>query len=151
MGAMASQITDLTIVYSTVHSGADQRKYLNSASLAFVRVIHRSPMSSPHKWPVTRKMFPFDDVIIPPSHLLQKFLHQRLARRLSWWRYRMETFFALLAFCAGNLTVTSEFPSQKSVTRSFDVLICAWTNGSVNNREAGDLRRNRGHYDVTVM
>ena len=43
---------------------ADQRKYQNSASLAFVRGIHRRPVNSPHKWPVTRKMFPFDDVIM---------------------------------------------------------------------------------------
>ena len=64
MGAMASQITSLTIVYSTVYSGADQRKHQSSASLAFVRGIHRWPVYSPHKWPVTRKMFPFDDVII---------------------------------------------------------------------------------------
>ena len=64
MGAMASQITSLTIVYSTVHSGADQRKHQSSASLAFVRGIHRSPVNSPHKGPVTRKMFPFDDVIM---------------------------------------------------------------------------------------
>ena len=41
MGAMASQITSLTIVYSTIHSGADQRKRQSSASLAFVRGIHR--------------------------------------------------------------------------------------------------------------
>ena len=58
------QITSLTIVYSTAYSGADQRKHQSSASLAFVRVIHRSPVKSPHKWPVTRKMFPFDDVIM---------------------------------------------------------------------------------------
>ena len=54
----------LTVVYSTVHSGADQRKHQSSASLAFVRGIHRGPGNSPHKWPVTRKMFPFDDVIM---------------------------------------------------------------------------------------
>ena len=64
MGAMASQITSLTIVYSTVDSGVDQRKHQSSASLAFVRRIHRWPVNSPHKWPVTRKMFPFDDVIM---------------------------------------------------------------------------------------
>ena len=64
MGAMASQITSLTIVYSTVYSGADQRKYQTSASLAFVRGIHRWPLNSPHKGPVARKMFPFDDVIM---------------------------------------------------------------------------------------
>ena len=64
MSPMASQITSLTIVYSTVYSGADQRKHQSSASLAFVRGIHRWPVNSPHKGPVTRKMFPFDDVIM---------------------------------------------------------------------------------------
>ena len=55
MGEIASQITSLTIVYSTVYSDADQRKHQSSASLAFVRGIHRWPMNSPHKWPVTQK------------------------------------------------------------------------------------------------
>ena len=64
MGSMASEITSLTIVYSAVYSGADQRKHQSSASLAFVRGIHRGPVNSPHKGPVTRKMFPFDDVIM---------------------------------------------------------------------------------------
>ena len=64
MGAVASQITSLTIVYSTVDSDVDQRKHQSSASLAFVRGIHRGPVNSPHKWPVTQKMFPFDDVIM---------------------------------------------------------------------------------------
>ena len=64
MGTIASQITSLTIVYATVYSDADQRKHQSSASLAFVWGIHRGPMNSPHKWPVTRKMFPFDDVIM---------------------------------------------------------------------------------------
>ena len=64
MGAIASQITSLTIVYSTVYSGADQSKHQSSASLAFVWGIHRGPVNSPHKWPVTRKMFPLDDVIM---------------------------------------------------------------------------------------
>ena len=64
MGAMASQITSLTIVYSTVYSGGDQRKHHSSASLAFMRGIHRWPVNSPHKWPATWKMFPFDDVIM---------------------------------------------------------------------------------------
>ena len=64
MGRIASQITSLTIVYSIVYSDADQRKHQSSASLAFVRGIHRGPVNSPHKWPVTRKMFPFDDAIM---------------------------------------------------------------------------------------
>ena len=67
MSTMASQITSLTIVYSTVYSGADQRKHQSSASLTFVRGIHRWPVNSPHKGPVMRKMFPFDDVIMQTS------------------------------------------------------------------------------------
>ena len=63
MGAMASQINSLAIVYLTVYSGAGQRKHQSSASLAFVRGIHRIPVNSPHKWPVTRKMLPFHNVV----------------------------------------------------------------------------------------
>ena len=64
MGSLASQITSLTIVCSMVYSGANQSKHQSSASLAFVWGIHRGPVNSPHKGPVTRKMFPFDDVIM---------------------------------------------------------------------------------------
>ena len=64
MSAMASQITSLTIVHSIVYSGTDQRKHQISASLSFVRGIHRWPVNSPHKGPVTRKMLPFDGVIM---------------------------------------------------------------------------------------
>ena len=73
MGAMASQITSLTIVYSAVDLGGDQREYQSSALLVFVREIHRWPVNSLHKRPVTRKMFPFDDVImITHAHTLDK-------------------------------------------------------------------------------
>ena len=61
---MASQIARLTIVYSTVYSGAVQRKHQSSTSQAFVLGIHRLLVNSPHKGPVTRQMSPFDDVII---------------------------------------------------------------------------------------
>ena len=64
MDTMASQITSLTIVYWSVYSGADQRKHQSSASLTFVRGIHRWPVNSPHKWPVIWKMFPFDHIIM---------------------------------------------------------------------------------------
>ena len=64
MGAITSQITSLTLVHSTIYSGADQSKHRCSASLGFVRGIHRWPVNSPHKGPVPRKMFPFDDVIM---------------------------------------------------------------------------------------
>ena len=64
MTMLASQITSLTVVYSIVYSDVNQRKHQSSASLAFVREIHRGPVNFPHKWPVTRKMFPFDDFIM---------------------------------------------------------------------------------------
>ena len=69
MGVMASQITNLPIGYSTVYLVADQRKHQSSASLAFVRGIHRSQVNSPHKRPVMRKMFPFDDVIMMAANV----------------------------------------------------------------------------------
>ena len=72
MGPTASQITSHTIVFSTVCSDADQTKHQSSASLAFARGIHRGPVNSPHKWPVMRKMFPFDDVNM---HLADKNVH----------------------------------------------------------------------------
>ena len=86
---MASQITSLTIVYSTVYSGRS-KKHQSSASLAFVRGIHRWPVNSPHKWPVTRKMFPLDDVImakccafcLDADVLLVIFVNR------IWWLYR---------------------------------------------------------------
>ena len=95
MSTMAPQITSLTIVYSTGYSGSDQRKHQRSASLAFVRGIHRWPVNSPHKWPVTGKMFPFDDVImfcLPTLEVLARcfintFLHTSKAsvtKSLSW-------------------------------------------------------------------
>ena len=64
MDTVASQITSLTIVYSTVWSDAGQGKHQSFELLAFVRGIHRGQVNSPHKGPVTRKMFPFDDVIM---------------------------------------------------------------------------------------
>ena len=78
MGTIASQITSLTIVYSTIYSDADQRKHQSSASLAFVWGIHREPVNSPHKWPVTRKMFPFDDVIM--GHVIMSRCRFHLSR-----------------------------------------------------------------------
>ena len=79
MSSLASQITSLTIVYSIVLSDADQRKHQSSASLAFVRWIHRGPVNSTHKWPVTRKMFPFDDVIMVDSFNSQNPINIRLS------------------------------------------------------------------------
>ena len=96
--AMASQITSLTIVYPTFYSGADQRKQQSSASLAFVRGIHQSLVNSPHKRPVTRKMLPFDDVI-----MLQAICTPRAS--------------SLLTSCYGNAFNIADnpwFPSQRA-------------------------------------
>ena len=71
MGAMASQITSLTIAYSSIYSGADERNYQSSASLAFVRGVHRWPVNSPRKWPVTRKML--DDVIMENTRSIESY------------------------------------------------------------------------------
>ena len=82
MSAVASQITGVTIDYSTVCSGADQRKHQSSASLAFVRGIHRWTVNSPHKGPITRKMFPLSYSRVKP--FLWLFLTWTHAQRLQW-------------------------------------------------------------------
>ena len=64
MSMVVSQITSLTIVYSTVYSGPDQRKHQSSTLLAIPRGIHRWAGNFPHKGPVMWKMFPLDDVIM---------------------------------------------------------------------------------------
>ena len=91
IGTMASQITSLAIVYSSVYSGADQRKRQSSASLTFVRGIHRWPVNYPHKWPVTRKMFPFDGVIILYASIVMGMSHVRKTNveKLHNWSLRM--------------------------------------------------------------
>ena len=80
MGTMAAQITSLAIVYSTFYLGADQSKHQSFASMAFVWGIHRGPVNSPHKWPVTRKMFPFDDVIM----IITSFVVQAISLSVSF-------------------------------------------------------------------
>ena len=69
------------------------------------------------------------------------------------WRHQKETFSALLAHCEGNSPVTGEFPSQRPVSDAqlWWFFTCVWTKGCANNRDAGDLRRHRAHYDVTLM
>ena len=64
MNTMVSQITIVSILNLTVCSGPDQRNHQSSASLALVRGVHGWLVNSPHKGPVTRKWFPFDDVIM---------------------------------------------------------------------------------------
>ena len=101
MSAMASQVTGLTIVYSTVYSVADQRKHQILASLAFARGIHQWPVNSQHKGPVTRKMFLFDDLIMRAS--------TKMAEDIAW------KFFGISRFknyknSRGNKCLTDSFP-----------------------------------------
>ena len=127
MTTIASQITSLTIVYPTFYSCADQSKHQSSASLAFVWGIHRGPVNSPHKGPVTRKMFPFDDVIMKWKHFPRCWPFVRGIRRSA---------------------VNSPHKGQWRGALMFS-LICAWTNAWIINRD--DLKRYRAHYDVTVV
>ena len=159
MGVVASQITTLTIVYSTDYSDADQRKRQSSASLAFVRGIHRGPMNSPHKWPVTRKMFPFDDVIMV-SMQTPKFQVSRLLKDTNEttipiphddvikWKHFLRYWPCVRGIHRS--TVNSPHKGQWRGALMFS-LICVWINGWINNRGAGDLSRYLAHYDVTVM
>ena len=153
IGAMAYQITGISIVCSTVGSGADQRKQQSSASLAFVRGIHRLPVISPHKRPVTRKCFH-----LMTSSCVRLFMSNEFTQGTSlslivwrwcrvgswkwrnigsgncsifiWWRHQIETFPALLAICAGNLPVRGEFPTQSQWRGALTFsLICARING----------------------
>ena len=162
MAATVSLITSLTIVYLTVYSSADQRKHQSSASLAFVQRIHRRPENFPHKWPVTRKMFPFYDVIMHSK----KPLHWYLKSPTAW-----NCFEILFRITTENDDIIKwkHFPRylpfvweiQQSPVNSPDKgrwrralmfpLICTWTNSGVNTRYAADLKRHRAHYEVNVM
>ena len=69
-----------------------------------------------------------------------------------WWRHQMETFSALLAICEGNSPVTGEFPSQRPVTRRFDVFFDLHLIKQLSKQSWGcDLRHHRAHNDVTVI
>ena len=84
MSTIATQITGVSNVCLTVSSSADQRKHQSSASLAFVGGIHKWPLDSPHKGPVTRKMFPFDDVIMFPQWISDCYAMQIVYDGILW-------------------------------------------------------------------
>ena len=109
MGAMTSQITSVSIVYSTVCSGKDQRQHQRSASLAFVRGIHRWPVNSPHKKPVTRNMFPFNDVIMHKDrkmHIGQvsqgAWMSNNIPENTVGYNYQSLLYISMIAALAGN-------------------------------------------------
>ena len=97
------------------------------------------------KWPTTRwhKL---------PLTLCRQSCACRWPSTTTWWRHQMERFSTLLAVCDGNSPVTSEFPSQRPVTRSFDVFFDLRLNKRLSKHSRfGDFRRHRAHYDVTMM
>ena len=113
MSAMASRITSVSIVCSRVGSGGDSKKHKSSASLAFVRGIHRWPVKSPHKRPVTRKMFPFDNVIMIP-HVGDKTHDNDILYILLWAFYMpayctMDLCVCIRPFCTTFLFTTGLF------------------------------------------
>ena len=122
MGAMASQITSLTIVYSTVYSDADQRKYQRSASLAFVRGIHRWPVNSPHTWPVRLKMFPFDDVIMHFDNVLSQWQRSNWSQDIpfvlmvSWNHYDSPGGWIIICCAVSNMSLPSIASSREGMT-----------------------------------
>ena len=152
---------------STVCSGAYQRIHQSSASLAFVRGIYRLPVKYPHKGLVTRKMFPFYDVIMRikcnPSFLYCNSLSSTIGKS------RCYIICDSMRFNHDDVIKWKHFPRNWPFVRGIHrspvnsphkgqwrgalmfTLICAWINGWVNTREAGDLRRYRPDYDVIVM
>ena len=112
MGAIASQITSIMIIHSTVSSDADKRKHKSSALLAFVRGIQRGPLNSPHKWPVTRIMFPFDDVIMKSAqkrHSISRRPTVRMALRPSdviWQQGTRSKLAQVMVCCLTHLAIT---------------------------------------------
>ena len=106
MGAMASLITSLTIVYSTVYSNTEQRKHQSSAPLAFVWGIHRGPVNSPHKWPVTRKMFPFDGVIMTSFHVILWQVWPTLSIKLVWKNVTSDLRVCCVLICLWGFSLT---------------------------------------------
>ena len=129
---MFGDVLALVVAKSSVYSGADQRKRQSSASLAFIRGIQQWTVTggSPNKGSGSNA----ENVSI------------------SWCRHQMETFSTLLTLYAGihRSSVNSPHKRQWRGALMFS-LIWAWINGWVNNRDAGDLRRHRAHYDVIVI
>ena len=120
MRGMASQITSLPIVYLTVYSGTDQIKHQSFASLAFVQGIHQWPVvNSPHRWPVTRKKFPFVAVSMTyvkysagQEHTFRDILFLKSLKEYFISRNCHAIFFTPLAHCEGNLPVNTWIPSH---------------------------------------
>ena len=183
MSVMVSQINSLTIACSTVYSGADQRKHQSSASLAFVRGIHRRPVNYPHKGPVTRKMFTLmTSSWFQYKALVHVFMSYTSGTNISifislhWIIFHYDRPICM-ELCGSHTLILyhddviswKHFPCYWPFVRGIHrtpvnhphkgqwrgalvfFFICAWMNGWVNNREAGDLTRHCAYYDGTII
>ena len=124
--------TEKDVVYRTVNPQFDKRKL-------FVRYLTNILL-----------------IALMPVNRLWKYEYKFMAlymNRLSWWRHQMEKFPRYWPFVRGThrSPVHSSHKGQWRGALIFSSLICAWMNYWVNTRKAGDLRRHRVHYDVTVM
>ena len=126
MGATSSQITSLTIVYSSVFF---RRRSKKTSTLRVTGLcVRNSPVTGEFPAQMAGNA---ENVSIWWRHhdyLWSEPLFSAIYARGSiltraWWRHQMETFSALLAICAGNSPVPGVFPTQRPVTRSFDVFI----------------------------
>ena len=160
MGAIATQITSLTNVYSTVYSGGDQSKHQSSASLALVWGFHRWPVNSPHKGPVTRKMFSFDDAIMSGSTMIivlwwgdiipewNDDMMQGYIMRRVWLPHDYfmiwSRFPHYLSFMRGVHQSSLDSPQKR--LHCYDVsMLLAWKLCCTTSRVTGDLRRHDAH------
>ena len=114
---MASRITSFTIIYLTPSAGADQRVHQSSAPLAFVRGIHRWPVNSQHKEPVTRKMFPFDDVMILETDISAPFI--KYVHTLQHFRIGVIYSSPSPSVCFNGIEAIIWFPQWSGWTRIF--------------------------------
>ena len=136
MSPMASQITSIVIPYSIVCSCVNQRKHHSSSSLAFVRGIHRWSVNSPHRRPVTRKMFPFDDVI------MKKWVDQITSLHMTWPNFWLEWIIRIIITAKRVLTRFRSNPFVKWFL--YFAIWCAPVRFSavINNRVRQDLNKN---------
>ena len=114
MGAMASHITSLTIVFTTGYSGADQKKTSKLRVIGICVGIHRWPVNSPHKWPVTRKMLPFDDVIMN---------HQIVTKDTRFHTFHVLLMFPLFYIGWGKGTLTGQLSGLNFIDIPINLLV----------------------------
>ena len=144
------QVGLATRIYDAQYGSGHKRGHMYVRRLARLSWMHRYILLYTTAGNIYNYTSNFNGQLDIPWEDKIDYCHFRVVQ-MAWWRHQMELFSALLALCAGNATVTGESHTQRPVARCFDVFICVWTNGCAKIRDAGDLRRHRAHYDVTVM